>query len=669
MLTAGLVTVIFNRLRQPVVIGYILAGLLIGPYLSPVPLIHDEEAIRTLSELGVILLLFTLGLEFRLGRLKEVGGAAVLATVLEIPVLIAAGYFAGRVFGWGHMTSLFLGAILAISSTTITVKALSDAGLTREKSARIIYGILIVEDIFAVMLLALLSGIARTGSLELGKALADIGRLAAFLAVSLTLGFLAIPRLIHWIARSRNDEVLLISTLGMCFGFSLLTMRLGYSVALGAFLIGAIIAESREIHKLITLMAPLRNMFSAVFFVSVGMLIQPRLIVTHLAPVAVLTAIVVIGKITTCFTGAFLAGHDVRTATHIGMGKAQIGEFSFIIASLGLALGATDAFLYPLAVSVSVVTTLLTPYLIRSSDAMVDIFERRAPPLMLSYYNLYTRWIRRVQESTGNTQIKNILRRILGQLLLFHLLIAGSLLAAVFLAGVLPLLIPPLQPYMGWVRTGLWLIALVVVAPVIVAAFRKLRALGMILSELGIPETAGFAATRELRTVISGGFLVVGSLALGGWIVLLSSTILPGARALFLLVPLMGFIVWSMRDSFNKVYVQGKGALLATFSEQALERSDDIRVETGQLDAARLETFSIRNDTPCAGRLIGETALRSQTGASIVGIGRDGRRIFTPGPEEEILPGDELLILGDDIQLAAARKLLGREQTITPANR
>ena len=192
-------------------------------------------------------------------------------------MLIGVGYAAGRWFGWSPMNSLFLGAILAISSTTITVKALSDMGQSREKFAQVIYGILIVEDLFAIVLIALLSGIAKTGTFEFGRALWDIGQLAAFLAVSLTLGFLAIPRLIHWIARSRNDEVLLISTIALCFGFALLTVELGYSVALGAFLIGAIIAEAREIHKLIALMAPVRDMFSAMFFVSVGMLIQPGL--------------------------------------------------------------------------------------------------------------------------------------------------------------------------------------------------------------------------------------------------------------------------------------------------------------------------------------------------------------------------------------------------------
>ena len=658
MLAAGLVTVICNRLHQPVVIGYILAGLLIGPHLSPVPLIKDEEAIRTLSELGVIFLLFTLGLEFRLGRLKEVGGAAVLATLLEIPILVGAGYVAGRWFGWGSMNSLFLGAILAISSTTITVKSLTDLGQGKEKYAEIIYGILIVEDLFAIVLIAVLSGIAKTGTLELGKALADIGQLAAFLAVSLTLGFLAIPRLIHWIARSRNEEVLLISSIALCFGFALFTVQLGYSVALGAFLIGAIIAEAREISKIRALMGPVRDMFSAVFFVSVGMLIQPRLIMDNLMPVAVLTVLVLIGKIATCFTGSFLAGHDVRTATRVGMGKAQIGEFSFIIASLGLTLGVTSGFLYPIAVSVSVITTLLTPYLIRYSEKLVHLFERWAPGLLLSYYNLYTTWIRRVQESTRNTQVKNILRRIAGQLVLFFLLIAGSLLGAVFLARVTPLMLPMVIKHMDIIRTFLWLVAIAIVGPVIVAAFRKMKALGMILADLGIRETTARGNTQEVRAVISTAFLVLGSLTLGGWILLLSSTILPGTRALLLLTPLLLFLAYLLRDTFNKLYVQSKGALVATFNDHALESDMESHEENGLLNEAKLETFDIAPGNPCAGRLIGETALRTRTGASVVGIGRGGRRIINPGADEEILPGDQILLLGDRAQLAAASELL-----------
>jgi CPA2 family monovalent cation:H+ antiporter-2 len=659
MLAAGLVTVICNRLRQPVVIGYILAGLLIGPHLSPVPLIHDEEAIRTLSELGVIFLLFTLGLEFRLGRLKEVGGAALLATVLEIPVLLGAGYAAGRWFGWNPMDSLFLGAILAISSTTITVKSLADLGQSKEKYAQVIYGILIVEDIFAIVLIALLSGIARTGTLEWSKALADIGQLAAFLAVSLTLGFLAIPRLIHWIARSRNEEVLLISSLALCFGFSMFTVRLGYSVALGAFLIGAIIAEAREIHKITALMGPVKDMFSAVFFVSVGMLIQPKLIMENLLPVAAITVIVVLGKVATCFTGSFLAGHDVRTSTRIGMGKAQIGEFSFIIASLGLALGVTSSFLYPIAVSVSVVTTLLTPYLIRYSEGMVARFERWSPGLLLSYYNLYTRWIRRVQESTGNTQVKNILRRIAGQLVLFFLLIAGSLLGAVALSRLIPLVFPAIGEYMDVIRSFLWLLALVLVGPVIVAAFRKMKALGMILADLGIPESMARGNTQEVRTVVSAAFLVLGSLTLGGWIVLLSSTILPSRGSLLLLTPLLLFLAYLLRENFNKIYVQSKGALLATFDNRSLEIESGAPEKTpGPAGETRLDTFEVRADLPWAGRLIGETELRTRTGASIAAIGRDGGRIANPGADEEILAGDRLMILGDRAQIAKAFELL-----------
>lgn len=661
MLAAGMVTVVFNRLHQPVVIGYIAAGLLIGPHLSPVPLIQDEEAIRTLSELGVIFLLFTLGLEFRLGRLRAVGGAAFLATILEIPVLLGAGYLAGRTFSWKPMDSLFLGAILAISSTTITVKSLADLGHAKEKFAQVIYGILIVEDVFAIVLIALLSGIATTGTLEIGKAFQDIGQLAAFLAVSLVLGFLAVPRLIHWIARSRNDEVLLISSIALCFGFSLFTVKLGYSVALGAFLIGVIIAEAREIHKIKSLMEPLRDMFSAVFFVSVGMLIQPKLILDQLVPVGVITLLVLTGKVATCFMGAFLAGHDVRTSARIGMGKAQIGEFSFIIATLGLTLGVTSSFLYPIAVSVSVVTTLLTPYLIRYSENMVSLFERRSPGLLLSYLNLYTAWIRRVQESTRNAQVQKILRRIAGQLVLFHLLIAGSLLGAVFIARVAPLFFPALAPHMNLVRTFLWLVAILLVGPVIVAAFRKMKALGMILADLGINESTARDNTEEVRAVVSTAFLVLGSLTLGGWILLLSSTILPGTRSLLLLTPMLAFLAYLLKDTFHKLYVQGKGALVSTFDNHALDTDNTgPREEKGPLAEARLETFAIGAGGACAGRLIGETAMRTRTGASIVGIGRDGRRIINPGPEEEILVGDQILLLGDRKQLEAARDLLAK---------
>ncbi|MGN6091178.1 MAG: cation:proton antiporter domain-containing protein, partial [Luteibacter jiangsuensis] len=332
MLVAGLTTVIFQRLRQPVVLGYIIAGLLVGPHTLPVIFIHDEETIRTLSELGMILLLFALGLEFSLKKLRAVGGAALVAAFAEIVLMVWIGYEIGRFFGWSAMDSLFLGAMLSISSTTIIMKALEDLGLKRERFAQLMFGILVVEDLLAIVLMALLTGIASTGGVAAGEALAAVGRLGLFMAVSLVVGLLLVPRVVDYIAKVSRDDVLLVAVLGICFGFCLLVTELGYSVALGAFMIGAIVAESKSLARIERIVMPVRDMFSAVFFVAIGMLIEPRLLVEHAFPIAVLTAVVVLGKVFSCSLGAFLAGNGPRTSLRVGMGMAQIGEFSFIIA-------------------------------------------------------------------------------------------------------------------------------------------------------------------------------------------------------------------------------------------------------------------------------------------------------------------------------------------------
>ena len=320
MIVAGLVTVLFHRLKQPVVLGYIIAGVIIGPHTPPFPLIADEETIRTLSELGVILLMFSLGLEFSLRKLREVGATALIAALSAIFLMIWAGYALGSAFGWNSMDSIFLGAILSISSTTIVIKTLEDLGKTKEKFARLIFGILIVEDILAIVMIALLSGFATTGSFTPADLGMTVLKLASFLVTLLLVGLIIVPRLLDYVAKFKSNEMLLVSVLGLCFGVSLLAVKLNYSVALGAFLIGAIIAEARQIHRIEALLEPVRDMFSAVFFVSIGLLINPALIWEHAVPIVIITAVVVVGQAVTCSFGTFVAGNDMRTSLRVGHG-------------------------------------------------------------------------------------------------------------------------------------------------------------------------------------------------------------------------------------------------------------------------------------------------------------------------------------------------------------
>ncbi len=389
MIVAGFITVLFHRLRQPVALGYILAGFVIGPHTPPFTLVHNEETVKTLGQMGVVLLMFSLGLEFSLRKLTRVGMSAFVAAVLEITLMIWFGYEIGRAFGWSVMDSVFLGAMLSISSTTIIVKALGELGKSRENFAAIIFGILVIEDILAIILLAFLSGFARTGALHPDQLLFEVGKLAVFFAMVLVGGLLTVPRLLAYIDRGRSSEMLLVSALGLCFGVALVATMLGYSVALGAFLIGAVIAETRQIHKIGTLIAPVRDMFSAIFFVTIGMLIEPRMLV-----IVVISLVVIVGKVASCSFGTFVGGRDLRTSLCVGMGLAQIGEFSFIIATLGLTPERDEQL--PLShrggrlVHHHARHALPDPLGRRGSRGEI---ERRAPRPMMQALSVYTAWI------------------------------------------------------------------------------------------------------------------------------------------------------------------------------------------------------------------------------------------------------------------------------------
>ncbi|MDN0083475.1 cation:proton antiporter [Crenobacter sp. SG2305] len=497
MLIAGATTVLFSRLRQPVVLGYILAGLIIGPHTPPYPLITNSHTIETLAEMGVVFLMFSLGLEFSLKKLREVGSTALVAALMEIVVMIWVGFEIGRFFGWRTMDSLFLGAMLAVSSTTIIVKALSELGLKHERFAQLVFGILIVEDILAIGLIALLSGIAVNGDINMATVGATLGKLGIFLVVSLTVGILVVPRLLAYVARFDNDEMLLVTVLGLCFGFCLMVIELGYSVALGAFVIGAIMAESRQLHLIERLIAPVRDMFSAIFFVAVGLMLDPRVLVDYWLPITVITVAVVLGKLVSCGTGAFLAGQSGRTSMRVGMGLAQIGEFSFIIAALGVSLKVTSDFLYPIAVAVSALTTLLTPYLIQSADPLSRRIGSALPGWLTAVFGLYTRWLGSLQLSGDNALAAAIVQRCLLQILVNLCLVAGVFLglAALFESGVLAFLPLPLDH-----KNVLWGAAMLLSLPFLVACYRKQKALGQMLAEMTVRGSAGRypAAARQI---------------------------------------------------------------------------------------------------------------------------------------------------------------------------
>jgi CPA2 family monovalent cation:H+ antiporter-2 len=567
MALAGVVTVLFHRLKQPVVLGYIVAGVIIGPYTPPFQLIHDEQTIQTLGELGVVFLMFSLGLEFSLRKLFQVGATAIVAALSEIVLMLWLGFEIGRAFGWSSMDSLFLGAILAISSTTIIVKALSELGLKRESFAQLVFGILIVEDILAIAMLVLLSGIAQTGQLSAGMALVTLGKLLLFMTVSLVVGILVVPRALNYVARSRSDEMLLVSVLGFCFGFCLLVVKLDYSIALGAFLIGAIMAESRHLHRIEHLIAPLRDAFSAIFFVTIGLMLNPHVLVDYAWPIAVITVAVMVGKIVSCGLGTFLAGKDGRTAMRVGMTVSQIGEFSFIIASLGLTLKVTSAFLYPIAVAVSALTTLFTPYLIRAADPLAQRVGAAMPRPVASVFGMYGQWLASLRPAGGEPTLFGITRRIIAQIAVNLALVVAIFLAASYGAVHADSLLDRWLPDEAIRRVVLWSGALIVSMPFLVAVYRKTKSLALLLAEVSVqPATAG-RLTRAIRYAISDLVPVVSMVGVFLLLAALSGGILPPTGLLAMVLVCAALLVALLWRWCVKIHAALQIALRDTLNE------------------------------------------------------------------------------------------------------
>ena len=478
----------------------------------PVPLVADGAIVQTLSELGVILLMYSLGLEFRLKKLLEVGPTAGLTAIIESSAMIWLGFMTGRFFGWTRMESFFTGAIVAVSSTTIVAKAFNENAV-KGPLRTLVVGVLVVEDLIAIVLMATLTAVASGRELSSAALAMMTGRLVAFLVGLVVVGLFVVPRAIRAVLRLNRPETTLIASIGLCFAVALLAQAFGYSVALGAFIAGTLTAESGEGHQIEELVRPVRDVFAAVFFVSVGMLLDPSLVADHWLAVLVLAAVVVGGKIVGVSLGAFLTGNGTRTAVAAGMSLAQIGEFSFIIAGLGRALGATQSFLYPVAVAVSALTTLFTPRLIRASGPAASFVDRHLPRRLQTFVTLYGSWVEELRAGatrpTLGAELGRRARRLaLDGALLAMLLIATSLLldrVVEFLVRVLA--VSPL------VANALVLGAAGVLGlPFCVGIVQMARRLGALLADAALP--AKQAAALDLAAAPRRALVVTLQLAM-----------------------------------------------------------------------------------------------------------------------------------------------------------
>lgn len=570
LLVAGGVVIVFQRLRQPAVLGYILAGMLIGPHVLGL-LEGDQKAISDIADLGVVLLMFTLGLDFSIGKLRRVGGAVMLVVVGEVGFMLMLGYQLGLAFGWGRVSAMFLGGAVSLSSTMVIIKVLREQDSLRTPFARDVVSLLVGEDVLSVILLTMLTAVAIGGGIETGTALSVLGHLLLFVVVAIFLGLLILPRLVNYVASFQRDEMLLVTVLGICFGASLLADLSGLSVALGAFIAGAVVAESRCTKRIETLVEPLRDMFAALFFVAIGMLIDPRLLLEYWLPALVVALVILVGKPLASGLGTLLAGHGAGQGLRTGLSMAAIGEFSFVMIAIGASHNAINEALYPVVVGAAVICMAVSPHLLARADGVARLVRRGMPRSWQEVVRDYTEWLSHVRPVKENAAVAAMFRRFL-----WHIGVNITLVVALFLLGAW------FNAHdRGWFahfgigaqvrHASIWALALFLSLPMLVAVYRKAEALGMLLAELGIRASIAGKYTQGLRRVLAS-IIPLATLILLAIIVLnLSSTILPPrsvALALVVVGVVVALILWR---SLVRLHARFQAAIKGTLESEGVE--------------------------------------------------------------------------------------------------
>ena len=667
---AALTTVVFQRLRQPVVLGYILAGLIVGPYL-PIPLVADRQVVLTLSELGVILLMFALGLEFSPRKLMRVGPTAGVTAVIQSSLMVWLGFWAGRALGWTVLESIFAGAMVAMSSTTIIAKAFDELRV-RGPLRDLVVGVLLVEDVFAIVFMAVLTAVATGIGVSPGEVGATLARLGVFLAGLLVVGMLVVPRLIRYVRRLNRPETLLVASLGLCFGLSYLALEFGYSVALGAFIAGSLVAESGEAHEVEALVRPVRDLFAAIFFVSVGMLIDPGLIAQHWVAVLALVALVVLGKSVAVGLGAFLTANGVRTSVQAGMSLAQIGEFSFILASLGISLGAIREFLYPVVVAVSAITTLTTPWAIQASGSAAAWVDRKLPRRLQTAASLYGSWVDQLRATPVPRTLGARIRRIVRALVVDAAAVCGLAIGA-------SLALEPASRWLsgaagigaGWARAAVVTAAALLAVPFAIGLVANARRLGLAMASAALPEVAAdrpdlaAAPRRALLALLQLGAAVLVLVP----IVALTQPFVPGplgAALLAVTVLALAIVFWRSAADLQGHVRAGAQVIVEALGRQGTPEgtaSPDVLAGVRAMFPGVGEPVAVRlpEGSPAVGRTLAALEVRGKTGAMVLAIWRRDGSVVVPSATESLRGGDLLALAGAHEAVESARELLGAE--------
>ncbi len=653
MLVAGAISLLCKWLKQPVVLGYIVAGLLAGPYVCGSSWV-DVESAETWGQVGVIFLLFSLGLEFSFKKLLQMGSTAFIGCITIVVGMMSVGFLLGRLMGWNEMNALFLGGMLCMSSTTIVFKALDDLGLRQQKFAGICFGILVVEDLFAVVLMVLLASIAVERQFDGQEMLWQVAKLAGYLLFWFVAGIMLIPTLLRRFKRFLNDETMTIVALGLCLGMVLLAKGAGFSEALGAFVMGSILAETVDCERIEHLMSPIKNLFGAIFFVSVGMMISPATLAEYWLPIALLTMTVILGQILFASLGIVLSGQPLKIAMQSAFALTQVGEFAFIIAQFGESIGVTEKFLYPVVVAVSVITTFLTPYTLRLASPAYEWVEKKMPQRMRVL-------IERLSQGKSTLSQQTLM-----QVLLKKVAVTVSIYSIVCIF----IITFYFQLVSNWIVEGVNALL-----PDNISWVGRLVALLLLLAILGsfiykiVSKHLRSAETRQLWN--DGSYrrasliaLFVARLLLGmGFVVFciaryftLTTGFLIGIALLIVMI-----MLFSKKIHRQSTYIETK--FMTNLSAREREK-DKNRAVKRELEVAllsydlHLADFELSPESVFCGKMLMELDWRRSCGVNVVRIIRGGLNVNIPGGRERLYPHDRIVVAGSDAQIQLFQQLL-----------
>lgn len=633
LILGAFTTLLFKWLKQPVVLGYIVAGFLASPNFEYLPSVTTEDNIEFWAQLGIVVLLFSLGLEFSFKKLVNAGGSAVVTALFIVCGMMGAGFAVGHILGFSHINSIFLGGMLSMSSTTIIIKAFTDLNLRHRKFASLVFAVLIVEDLFAVLMMVILSSIAINNSVEGGEMLFSVGKLVFFLIIWFVVGVFVLPSLLNSQRKFLNSETLLIVSMGLCLGMAVFSVSCGFSLALGAFVMGSILAGTSFAERIEKVTLPVKDLFGSVFFISVGMMVNPDIIVEYWLPILFLSAVVVVGMIFFGTIGMLLTGQSLRVAVESGFSLTQIGEFAFIIASLGLSLGVLDAQIYPIVVAVSVITTFTTPYFIRMADPVCDFLESHLPKRLHFLIDRYTE-----QATTSASATKqlweSLFRRYLWRVVLYSIVLIA--ICIISLDYILPSLT---EVFPVWGRFLTTIVSLVIMSPFLLAmtypASKKTERKRLIAAN------AHYDVPLIIMTIVR--LLIAMTL-----LVYLLSSIYSMTVGWLIGIVLFFTLALSFSKSTHKRMVRIESRFIDNLNERELRRSG---AKNNLVSNMHLAYMTVGYKCPFVGERLRNSGLRSSFGVSVSSIQRGGQMIMVPGADERIFPGDVLGVIGTDDEI------------------